>query len=340
MTIPEPLISDADRSAYAAGWKYGKDTDQVPTKVVVRGRFPHLDYVGVLNFINGAQDAVESEQETLTEIARHPRRVRNPPPHYDSIIGPYEAGRLLGEYQKGSPMAPSFDSIVAHYRRWQKAVGLKPTHTRPHTASVLIPRLQSEPQWKDFTEGYAAGRPSARRENPGYTFDEMERRYKQGLVEEADWWRFIDEWNLDPKKETVYSDGALRQKYDKHDRLTISAQVAQARARKALGRENPMANPSDDPINLLEQDRSLRVGQEVLVRWGYGGGFRAHGRGVITKLYDKSVRVKLLEDVMHGGTIGWPAGFVLKGIPRFGTREWVPESSVTPLVGAELEGAA
>ncbi len=71
---------------------------------------------------------------------------------------------------------------------------------------------------------------------------------------------------------------------------------------------------------LLNEDRALTMGQPIVVRWGYGLGFRAHGRGRIVALYPKSLRVELLEDVPtpSGTGIGWRQGFVLKGIPRFG----------------------
>lgn len=86
---------------------------------------------------------------------------------------------------------------------------------------------------------------------------------------------------------------------------------------------------------LLDEDRALRVGQPVRVRWDYGLGFRAEGRGRIAALYPRSVRVELLEDVPNpsGTGIGWPKGFVLKGIPRFGAfnRTWDRWNSVEPV---------
>jgi hypothetical protein len=86
---------------------------------------------------------------------------------------------------------------------------------------------------------------------------------------------------------------------------------------------------------LLDEDRALRVGQPVRVRWGYGLGFRAEGRGRIAALYPKTVRVELLEGVPNpsGTGIGWPKGFVLKGIPRFSafTRRWDRWNSVESL---------
>lgn len=71
-----------------------------------------------------------------------------------------------------------------------------------------------------------------------------------------------------------------------------------------------------NPKSLMVFDADLKYGDEVEVRWGYGLGFRAHGRGRIVGLYAKSVRVLLLEDVLHDGKVGWQTGFVLKGIPR------------------------
>jgi len=68
-----------------------------------------------------------------------------------------------------------------------------------------------------------------------------------------------------------------------------------------------------------EQDAQLRAGRRVKVYWGYGLGFRAEGIGTITRVFAKSVRVKLDEEVAapYGGE-PWPAGFELMGIPRFG----------------------
>ena len=68
-------------------------------------------------------------------------------------------------------------------------------------------------------------------------------------------------------------------------------------------------------IEHLEWERDLSVGDLVQVRWGYGLGFRAVGLGRITKIFAKSFRVKLTENVDLDGSIGWPAGFELKGIP-------------------------
>lgn len=82
-----------------------------------------------------------------------------------------------------------------------------------------------------------------------------------------------------------------------------------------------------------EQEAQLHVGREVTVRWGCGQGFRAVGRGKIVKMYAKSVRVELLDDVMSGEHVGWAKGFVLQGIPRFDVRarqvdQW---NGVTPV---------
>lgn len=90
-----------------------------------------------------------------------------------------------------------------------------------------------------------------------------------------------------------------------------------------------------DVRKLLDEDRALRVSQPVRVRWGYGLGFRAEGRGRIAAQYPKSVRVELLVNVPNpsGTGIGWPKGFVLKGIPRFSafTRRWDRCNSVESL---------
>ncbi len=92
---------------------------------------------------------------------------------------------------------------------------------------------------------------------------------------------------------------------------------------------------ADEVRTLLEEDRTLQVGQPVLVRWGYGLGFRAEGRGRIAALFPKSVRVELLQEVPNpsGTGIGWPKGFILRGIPRFTafSQKWDYWNSVTPL---------
>ena len=67
---------------------------------------------------------------------------------------------------------------------------------------------------------------------------------------------------------------------------------------------------------MVEFDKELIVGQKVLVRWGYGSGFRAEGCGTITKLFRKSCRVRLDNDVKLNGTVGWKADVELKSIPR------------------------
>lgn len=81
----------------------------------------------------------------------------------------------------------------------------------------------------------------------------------------------------------------------------------------------------------LEADRALSLGQHVTVRWGYGSGFRARGRGVIVRLSRLSVQVALTAPVLAphacGGT-PWPAGYVLTGIPRFGSERWHAEHGV------------
>ena len=72
----------------------------------------------------------------------------------------------------------------------------------------------------------------------------------------------------------------------------------------------------------VEQNARLAEGMAVRVYWGYGLGFRVDGPGVITKVYGKSVRVRLTEDVACYGSKAWSAGTELKGIPRVGNDEW------------------
>ena len=83
----------------------------------------------------------------------------------------------------------------------------------------------------------------------------------------------------------------------------------------------------------LAQDAALVVGMPVTVRWGHGLGFRAQGTGVITAIYAKSVRVRLVDAVPspHDPTkAGWSAGFELRGIPRFANERWDAWNSVGP----------
>lgn len=92
---------------------------------------------------------------------------------------------------------------------------------------------------------------------------------------------------------------------------------------------------------LMEHDTLLRIGQPVTVRWGYGLGFRATGTGTVVKLSPKSVQVRLLTAVQSPSDPhreGWPAGFVLKGIPRFNltSRTWNYWNCVEPLPHHDL----
>jgi hypothetical protein len=81
-----------------------------------------------------------------------------------------------------------------------------------------------------------------------------------------------------------------------------------------------------------QQDQSLYVGQPVLVRWGYGLGFRVEGHGTIERLYEKSVRVRLSHDVRINDHVGWNKGFVLQGIPRLiAIERWNTNHCVIPL---------
>lgn len=68
---------------------------------------------------------------------------------------------------------------------------------------------------------------------------------------------------------------------------------------------------------LCQLDERVAVGLPVQVNWGYGLGFRATGKGRIVKVYQKSVRIQLDEDVtLRPGEVGWHKGFTLQGIPR------------------------
>ncbi len=93
---------------------------------------------------------------------------------------------------------------------------------------------------------------------------------------------------------------------------------------------------AEEVRRLVEHDKRIATGQRVKVRWGYGLGFRAEGQGVITKVYAKSVRVRLTKEVRVGFSIGegtWPVGFELRGIPRFAVLNgsWSEWNCVQPL---------
>lgn len=87
----------------------------------------------------------------------------------------------------------------------------------------------------------------------------------------------------------------------------------------------------DEYRKLCADDRNLKPGDHVTVRWGYGSAFRAEGKGTITAVYAKSVRVKLIADVPAPHGPPWPTGFELKGIPRFSAYngQWNYWNSVT-----------
>jgi len=96
---------------------------------------------------------------------------------------------------------------------------------------------------------------------------------------------------------------------------------------------------------LMAQDAALHMGQPVTVRWGYGLGFRTHGTGTIVKLSPKSVQVQISAAVpspSDPAREGWPAGFVLKGIPRvdFTSRNWNHWNCVEPLPDGSLASVA
>lgn len=83
----------------------------------------------------------------------------------------------------------------------------------------------------------------------------------------------------------------------------------------------------------------LTKGDPVIVRWGFGLGFRAEGRGTIAAVFAKSFRVRLTETVPspYRPHDGWPAGFVLRGIPRIiNGREWNEAHCVVPVPDADV----
>jgi len=81
---------------------------------------------------------------------------------------------------------------------------------------------------------------------------------------------------------------------------------------------------------LTSWQEELRPGDPVEVRWGYGSGFRARGRGVIDQIYRQSFRVRLTAPVRLSQGAGWPEGFVLKSIPRAYTAAANGEHGVFP----------
>lgn len=95
----------------------------------------------------------------------------------------------------------------------------------------------------------------------------------------------------------------------------------------------------------VEIDRMLRVGLRVRVFWGWGLGFRAEGEGTVVAINRKSVQVKLERSVTHHRGTGagscWPAGFVLKGIPRLQNDRWVyQQNGVEPFDPQDREAVA
>lgn len=93
----------------------------------------------------------------------------------------------------------------------------------------------------------------------------------------------------------------------------------------------------------LTWEAGLQVGDQVIVWWGHGSGFRAKGRGVIDAVFPKSFRVRLTEEAsgVGGGSLHtWPAGLVLKGIPRvFSSERWHPNFCVEPPEAGEAKTA-
>mgnify|MGYP001609477333 FL=1 len=84
----------------------------------------------------------------------------------------------------------------------------------------------------------------------------------------------------------------------------------------------------------LAFEATLTVGMPVIVRWGYGLGFRAEGPGVIAKINPKSMQVTLTEDVPFEGKPSWLKGFTLTGIPRcLNYREWNEANGIFPREG-------
>lgn len=93
--------------------------------------------------------------------------------------------------------------------------------------------------------------------------------------------------------------------------------------------------PSELVKQALAADRALRIGDPVIVRWGYGLGFRASGRGVVVSIFPHSLRVRLTEAVSSSRGHTWPAGFVFMQIPRFGTARWQHGLCATPILNTE-----
>ena len=79
--------------------------------------------------------------------------------------------------------------------------------------------------------------------------------------------------------------------------------------------------------------RSLRVGQSVMVAWGYGSGFRALGRGEIVRLNRRTVRVRLTESVPAPSGDPWTPGTEISVVrPDDITNERLnPNNTVHPL---------
>lgn len=110
---------------------------------------------------------------------------------------------------------------------------------------------------------------------------------------------------------------------------------------KAVKRVSMYEGPSTGPEaqarfrRNVEWDERIKIGDKVQVRWGYGSGFRARGLGTVVRVSPASLQVKLDEDVMspyRKMEVGWPKGFTLKGIARFGSfnGRWNFWNSVEP----------
>ena len=81
-------------------------------------------------------------------------------------------------------------------------------------------------------------------------------------------------------------------------------------------KETEMKVDMEVPGDRHRWESELKVGDSVRVNWGYGLGFRAAGLAVIEKINAKSFVVRLIEDVMYNGGIGWEAGRIIRGIPN------------------------
>lgn len=85
---------------------------------------------------------------------------------------------------------------------------------------------------------------------------------------------------------------------------------------------------------LLDWEESLLADARVIVRWGYGSGFRVEGSAVVLRFNRCSVRVRLLVPARNSWSV-WPAGTEIT-VPRVGAANWCDSNGIFPVPPAPL----